>query len=47
MIVGSQVTNNSQEIDDIFNSPNPRNASLIKKKVATDVRGNILEVEKI
>ena len=36
-----------QEIDDIFNSPNPRKASLIKKKVATDANGNILEVEKM
>ncbi|KAJ8113870.1 hypothetical protein OPT61_g4103 [Boeremia exigua] len=35
-----------EEIDDIFNSPNPRKASLIKKKVATDSRGNIVEVEK-
>ncbi|KAH8643849.1 hypothetical protein IG631_01313 [Alternaria alternata] len=36
-----------EEIDDIFNAPNPRNASLIKKKLATDAQGNILEVEKI
>jgi sugar porter (SP) family MFS transporter len=36
-----------EEIDDIFNSPNPRKASLVKKKVATDVHGNVLEVEKI
>jgi hypothetical protein len=36
-----------EEIDDIFNSPNPRKASLVKKKVATDLHGNILEVEKI
>lgn len=36
-----------EEIDDIFNSPNPRNASLIKKKVGSDARGNILEVEKL
>jgi hypothetical protein len=36
-----------EEIDDIFNSPNPRNASLVKKKVATDRQGNIVEVEKI
>jgi hypothetical protein len=36
-----------QEIDDIFNSPNPRKASLVKKKLATDASGNILEVEKI
>ena len=36
-----------EEIDDIFNSPNPRNASLVKKKVAADAQGNILEVEKI
>lgn len=39
--------NLGQEIDDIFNSPNPRKASLVKKKVATDVNGNILEIEKI
>lgn len=39
--------NSRQEIDDIFNSPNPRKASLVKKKVATDASGNILEVEKI
>jgi hypothetical protein len=39
--------NSGQEIDDIFNSPNPRKASLVKKKVATDVNGNILEIEKI
>ncbi|KAH9870221.1 hypothetical protein J1614_007144 [Plenodomus biglobosus] len=36
-----------EEIDDIFNSPNPRNASLVKRKVAADSQGNILEVEKI
>jgi hypothetical protein len=36
-----------QELDDIFNSPNPRNASLIKRKIATDSQGNILEVEKL
>ena len=36
-----------EEIDDIFNAPNPRNASLVKKKVASDSHGNILEVEKI
>ena len=36
-----------EEIDDIFNAPNPRNASLIKKKLATDAQVNILEVEKI
>jgi MFS family permease len=36
-----------EEIDDIFNSPNPRKASLVKKKVATDVHGNIIQVEKI
>ncbi|CCT61161.1 hypothetical protein IAQ61_005020 [Plenodomus lingam] len=36
-----------EEIDDIFNSPNPRNASLVKKKLAADGQGNILEVEKI
>jgi hypothetical protein len=36
-----------QELDDIFNAPNPRNASLVKKKIATDAHGNIIEVEKI
>ncbi|KAF1844414.1 lactose permease [Cucurbitaria berberidis CBS 394.84] len=36
-----------EEIDDIFNSPNPRNASLIKKKIAADSHGNVVEVEKI
>ncbi|KAL6157504.1 hypothetical protein ACJQWK_07051 [Exserohilum turcicum] len=36
-----------EEIDDIFNAPNPRNASLMKKKLAHDSQGNILEVEKI
>lgn len=36
-----------EEIDDIFNAPNPRNASLVKKKIAADLHGNILEVEKI
>ncbi|OAL44395.1 lactose permease [Pyrenochaeta sp. DS3sAY3a] len=36
-----------EEIDDIFNAPNPRNASLVKKKVASDAHGNIIEVEKI
>jgi hypothetical protein len=36
-----------EELDDIFNSPNPRNASLIKKKIAADTYGNIVEVEKI
>ena len=36
-----------EELDDIFNSPNPRNVSLVKKKVAADVHGNILEVDKI
>jgi len=36
-----------EELDDIFNSPNPRNASLVKKKIAADNHGNILEIEKI
>ncbi|KAF1947393.1 lactose permease [Clathrospora elynae] len=36
-----------EEIDDIFNSPNPRNASLEKKRVAADPQGNILKVQKI
>jgi hypothetical protein len=45
--VGFVFANSGQEIDDIFNSPNPRKASLVKKKVATDVNGNILEIEKI
>ncbi|KAI4959851.1 hypothetical protein J4E86_003576 [Alternaria arbusti] len=36
-----------EEIDDIFNAPNPRNASLVKKRVATDAQGNVLEVEKL
>ncbi|KAL5116081.1 hypothetical protein ACEQ8H_005977 [Pleosporales sp. CAS-2024a] len=36
-----------EELDDIFNAPNPRNASLVKKRIAADAHGNILEVEKI
>ncbi|KAH7108656.1 lactose permease [Dendryphion nanum] len=36
-----------EELDDIFNAPNPRNASLMKKKVALDSNANIIEVEKI
>lgn len=36
-----------EELDDIFNAPNPRNASLMKKKVALDAHANIIEVEKI
>ncbi|EMD94681.1 hypothetical protein COCC4DRAFT_43476 [Bipolaris maydis ATCC 48331] len=36
-----------EEIDDIFNASNPRNASLMKKKVAVDGQGNVLELEKI
>ncbi|KAF2124652.1 general substrate transporter [Dothidotthia symphoricarpi CBS 119687] len=36
-----------EELDDIFNAPNPRNASLVKKKIAADSEGNILEVEKV
>jgi predicted MFS family arabinose efflux permease len=36
-----------EEIDDIFSAPNPRNASLMKKKLAVDGQGNIVEVEKI
>jgi hypothetical protein len=37
----------SQELDDIFNAPNPRNASLVKRKIAMDSQGNVLEVEKL
>jgi hypothetical protein len=47
LLVGLCLLILGQEIDDIFNSPNPRKASLVKKKVATDVNGNILEIEKI
>ncbi|KAF1829482.1 lactose permease [Decorospora gaudefroyi] len=36
-----------EEIDDIFNAPNPRNASLVKKKLARDAAGNVVDVEKI
>ncbi|KAH8728133.1 general substrate transporter [Phaeosphaeriaceae sp. PMI808] len=36
-----------EELDDIFNAPNPRNASLVKKKIAADSHGNIVEIEKI
>lgn len=36
-----------EEIDDIFNAPNPRKASLVKKRLATDGQGNVLQVEKI
>lgn len=36
-----------EELDDIFNAPNPRNASLVKKKITADVEGNVLEVEKL
>ncbi|KAF2756377.1 general substrate transporter [Pseudovirgaria hyperparasitica] len=36
-----------EELDDIFNSPNPRNASLVKTKVALDERKNVVEVEKM
>jgi len=36
-----------EEIDDIFNAQNPRNASLVKKRVATDRQGNVLEIEKV
>ena len=36
-----------EEIDDIFNAPNPRSTSLMKKKLAVDGQGNILELEKI
>jgi hypothetical protein len=36
-----------EELDDIFNDPRPVKASLVKKKLAADSHGNILEVEKI
>ncbi|RMZ70790.1 lactose permease [Pyrenophora seminiperda CCB06] len=36
-----------EQIDDIFNAPNPRNASLVKKRVATDGLGNVIQVEKL
>jgi hypothetical protein len=36
-----------EELDDIFNAPNPRNASLVKKKVALDGAANVVEVEKM
>lgn len=36
-----------EELDEIFNSPNPRKASTQKKKVALDANANVVDVEKI
>lgn len=36
-----------EELDDIFNSPNPTKASLEKKKLALDQEANIVAVEAV
>ena len=36
-----------EELDDIFNSPNPTKASLEKKKLALDQEANIVAVESV
>jgi len=36
-----------EELDDIFNSPNPTKASLEKRKLALDGEANIVTVEKV
>ena len=36
-----------EELSEIFNAPNPRNASLKKTKIAVDERGSVVHVEKV